>query len=297
MKPLFTILLFSLFSHLKAQQDAGNFYLFFIHPNFFNPAAQLSDSTIIINSTSTWKRGKAGYRNNHGGFSFPYTEEKINFGFNYFTSDDANYHLKEWGVFLSKNISLDKGFPIRVGVELGQRSQHYISLRRLSSVTFPRPTIVEERENSFLLNGGIILNGDDFFLGLSCRNCLKTGFEPNTSDTEDFKRRIIYLYGGFNKTINHVWDMRADVVSRSRFFNGIVDLSISNLFFDKYHMGISCRNEFPLDWGVQAGYKWKNYFLYGVFQPGNREDSAVFELAAQLEISKKIINEHSVFPR
>ena len=291
MKALFTFLLFILFLRLNAQQyDAGNFYLYFWHPNFHNPGFQSTDSSTIINSLSSWEEhNKTGCLNIAGGVVLPYDKDKLNIGFNYFSFHEFLYQSQEAGIFLNKKINLGKKIKFSSGLDFGIRSQSYFV--KEDRVLFPSTNTIKKgyyNKNSFRLNAGFNLEWGNFFFGISCRNCFNQGYNFSTGDryTPIENLRRSYYHGGYILKIKRKIKLRLDALWRNVGYGYMFDGSISSIFADKYYFGFSMRNNFPVDPAFHFGYKWKNFWLLGVLEPPNRYDSAAFEIAAQLQISK-----------
>ncbi|MEO1258039.1 MAG: type IX secretion system membrane protein PorP/SprF [Bacteroidota bacterium] len=281
MKTLFTLLFLGFLSPIFSQEDAGSFYLHFLHPNFSNPSIQLSDSLITVNSNLIWKDEPRGYSSIYGGGQIPNRNLKSNLGFNLFTSDDGTHYLREAGLNYNWVILSAEKIRIMTGGEIGVRSQRYFRPRSASTTTFPQE--IDKKWNSTLLNGGISIIWKSFMVGFSCRNCVSTGVDLEDINSDDLTHRKLYLSGSFKREINEQWLLRVDAVARNFNYYQLADITVSSVFFNKFHLGGSWRDEFPVNWAVHGGFKCKNYFFYGVFQPKNRRHGSAIELAAQLE--------------
>ncbi len=281
MKTLFTISLIILFFRLNAQYDAGNFYLYFWHPNFYNPSAQSSDSLIVVNSISSWEKSeKNGFLNLTGGVSMPFPKNKMTVGVNFFSFHKFYYNVQELGLFFNKKLNLRKNLSFALGGEIAMRSQSFFVKE---DEVLPNGFNLQKGyygKSTLQFNAGMEIGWKNLNIGVSCRNCFGTGYTPNFDGFFYFSTIYghlkPYFYLNYFYRLKKDVTVRIDAILNGDYFDYFSDFkgSLSIFFSDKFYFGYSMRNDFPVDAAFHFGYKWKNFWLLGVL-PTQTTDTTV----------------------
>ena len=293
MKPLFLFILSFFFLQLNAQVELINFYLHPWQPSIYNPAFQEKKPVASIISFANWRTSRnEGFLNLGGGLLLPLKDQKTNIGLNYFSYQinepfDPGYHSEEIGFFFNNSFRFAKKMRFSFGGELGFRSQTYFLENR--RIHFFSGQITEKgyhNKNSFLLNAGINLYWRYLFFGLSCRNCTGSGFEfpPVQFNSLDRNMAIWHFQTGYHRAFTEKFKLKIDGLIRGGYYSNLASLSFSSIFLKKYTFGYAIQGDYHINIVYHAGYKWKNFWLLGAFQPKNSYDKASFEIMAQMQL-------------
>lgn len=295
MKPLliFNFIFYSFL--LTAQVEIINFYQYNWQPTIYNPGFQSKEKVAFITSFSNWRKGEnfdEGFLNIGGGFSIPNKKKKIRWGLNYFSFQTNarksgsyhNYHSKEVGLFFNQKLYFAQRMSFTYGAELGLRSQNYfLEEARFNFGTGQVFRSGYHNKNTSLLNVGFILSWRYFYFGLSCRNCTSNGF----SDLDGFSDRampIMHFQIGYHRTYSEKFTLKVDGFLRGGYYSSLSSISFAGIFSKKYSLGFTLQGNYHMNTVCHTGFKWKNIWLLGAFQPSNTYDSASFELMAKMEL-------------
>jgi|26BtaG_2_1085354.scaffolds.fasta_scaffold00004_162 type IX secretion system PorP/SprF family membrane protein len=254
-----------LFQESHAQQDP-QYTQYMYNMNVINPAYAGSKESLSI--TGLYRNQWSGIDDNPVTFTFSAhtpISEKIGLGLS--AIRDELGPVKETNVFadFSYTLQMSSSVKLALGVKAGA-TFHDVGLSSLELQDPNDPFFSQDINNTYPnIGAGAFLYGDNFYIGLSVPNMLKSVHLDENGMKYGSETNHYFATAGYVFQVNESFKLKPSVMVKSAFDAPVsFDANLNALFYDRFELGASYRYEdsfsgligFQVTPGLRIGYAY-----------------------------------------